>query len=113
MKTKDVITSLAALAQESRLAVFRLLVQAGPDGLAASRIAEELDIPPSSLSFHLKELMHADMVNQKKEGRSLIYSANFKTMNSLLGFLTENCCGGNPCSKDNKKSCSTKEGVES
>lgn len=113
MKTKDVITALAALAQESRLAVYRLLVQAGPEGLASSRIAEQLDIPPSSLSFHLKELMHADMVAQKKEGRSLIYSANFKTMNSLLGFLTENCCGGNPCSKDSKAVCSTKDGVTS
>lgn len=113
MKTKNAITALAALAQESRLAVFRLLVQAGPEGLAASRIAEKLDIPASSLSFHLKELMHADMVDQKKEGRSLIYSANFKTMNSLLGFLTENCCGGNPCFKDDKISCSTKEGVAS
>jgi len=113
MKTKNVITALAALAQESRLAVFRLLVQAGPEGLAASRIAEQLEIPPSSLSFHLKELMHAEMVIQKKEGRSLIYSANFETMNALLGFLTENCCGGNPCSKTGKKSCSTKEGATS
>lgn len=109
MKTKDAINSLAALAQESRLAVFRLLVQAGPGGLAASRIAEELDIPPSSLSFHLKELMHAELVSQKKEGRSLIYSGNFKTMNALLGFLTENCCGGNPCSSNSKISCSTKD----
>jgi DNA-binding transcriptional ArsR family regulator len=111
METKDAITSLAALAQESRLAVFRLLVQAGPDGLAASRIAEELGIPPSSLSFHLKELMHANLVSQKKDGRSLIYSANFKTMNTLLGFLTENCCGGNPCSKSSKTSCSAKQGA--
>ncbi|TCS38019.1 ArsR family transcriptional regulator [Paucimonas lemoignei] len=111
MKTKDVIATLAALAQESRLAVYRLLVQAGPEGLAASRIADQLDIPPSSLSFHLKELMHADMVVQKKAGRSLIYSANYQTMNALLGFLTENCCGGNPCSKDGKANCSIKEGV--
>lgn len=111
MKTKDIIQSLSALAQESRLVVFRLLVQTGPEGLAASKIAEQLDIPPSSLSFHLKELMHAAMVTQKKEGRSLIYSANFTTMNALLGFLTENCCGGNSCSKTSKISCSTKEGV--
>lgn len=113
MKDKNVIAALSALAQESRLAVFRLLVQTGPEGLPATQIAERLDIPPSSLSFHLKELMHAELVNQKKDGRSLIYSANFKTMNSLLGFLTENCCGGNPCSKDDKTSCSTKEGVTS
>lgn len=111
MKTKSVIASLAALAQESRLAVFRLLVQAGPEGLAASKIAEQLDIPPSSLSFHLKELMHAEMVSQKKVGRSLIYSANFDTMNALLGFLTQNCCGGNPCSPTSKVSCSPKEKV--
>jgi DNA-binding transcriptional ArsR family regulator len=112
MKTKNTVTALAALAQESRLAVFRLLVQAGPEGLAASRIAEQLDIPPSSLSFHLKELMHAEMVIQKKEGRSLIYSANFETMNALLAFLTENCCGGTSCSSAGKKS-STKKGVSS
>lgn len=98
MDTKSAIASLAALAQESRLAVFRLLVQAGPEGLAATKIAEQLDIAPSSLSFHLKELTHANMVIQKKAGRSLIYSANFDTMNGLLGFLTENCCGGNACS---------------
>ena len=114
MENKHVIASLAALAQESRLAVFRLLVQASPEGLAASRIAERLDIPPSSLSFHLKELMHADMVIQRKDGRSLIYSANFKTMNALLGFLTENCCGGNPCSPPAKSACSTqREGASS
>jgi ArsR family transcriptional regulator, arsenate/arsenite/antimonite-responsive transcriptional repressor len=105
METKNIITALAALAQESRLAVFRLLVQAGPEGLAASKIAEALQIAPSSLSFHLKELTHADLVIQKKAGRSLIYSANFQTMNDVLGFLTENCCGGNPCSPVRASSC--------
>jgi DNA-binding transcriptional ArsR family regulator len=108
MKSKDALLALAALAQESRLAVFRLLVQAGPAGMPATRIAERLDIPPSSLSFHLKELAHAGMIDQQKEGRSLIYSANFKTMNGLLDFLTENCCGGNPCSKTAKTSCQPK-----
>jgi ArsR family transcriptional regulator, arsenate/arsenite/antimonite-responsive transcriptional repressor len=98
MKTSDAILSLAALAQESRLAVFRLLVQAGPAGLPASKIAQTLDIAPSSLSFHLKELAHAEMVVAQKAGRSIIYSANFDTMNGLLAFLTENCCGGVPCS---------------
>jgi len=98
METEHILAALAALAQESRLAVFRLLVQAGPEGLAASKIAANLDLAPSSLSFHLKELTHAKMVVQRKAGRSLIYSANFETMNGLLGFLTENCCGGNPCS---------------
>lgn len=103
METKNVITALTALAQDSRLAVFRLLVEAGPEGLAASKIAEELDIPSSSLSFHLKELMRAEMVNQTKAGRSLIYSANFSTMNNLIGFLTDNCCGGNPCGPGNPR----------
>jgi DNA-binding transcriptional ArsR family regulator len=98
MDTNHVIAALAALAQDSRLAVFRLLVQAGPEGLAATRIADQLHIAPSSLSFHLKELTRADMVTQRKAGRSLIYSANFETMNGLLGFLTDNCCGGNVCS---------------
>ncbi|SFA97563.1 DNA-binding transcriptional regulator, ArsR family [Collimonas sp. OK607] len=95
METKNMITALAALAQESRLAVFRLLVQVGPDGMAASKIAEQLSISPSSLSFHLKELSHAQLVSSRHEGRFVIYSANFDTMNGLIGFLTENCCGGN------------------
>ena len=111
METKEVISALAALAQDSRLSVFRLLVQAGPEGLAASQIAEMLEIPPSSLSFHLKELMHAEMVIQNRAGRSLIYSANFDTMNGLLGFLTENCCGGNVCSPVGKQKCDSKKGV--
>lgn len=97
METKSTITALAALAQASRLAVFRLLVQAGPEGIAASRIGEQLSISPSSMSFHLKELAHADLVTSRHEGRFVIYSANFKTMNGLIGFLTENCCGGNVC----------------
>jgi ArsR family transcriptional regulator len=100
MKTNSALAALAALAQESRLGVFRLLVQAGPQGMAATKIAEALSIGPTSLSFHLKELTHAQMVTPVKEGRSIIYSANFATMNDLLGFLTENCCGGNPCSAD-------------
>ncbi len=110
MDTKYVIAALAALAQESRLSVFRLLVQAGPAGVAASKIAEQLDIAPSSLSFHLKELTHANMVTQTKAGRSIIYAANFDTMNGVLGFLTENCCGGNPCSPVCIPDCSN-EGV--
>lgn len=97
METSTAITSLAALAQESRLAVFRLLVQAGPEGMAASRIAEALDIAPSSLSFHLKELSHASLVSATKAGRSIIYAANYDAMNGLLAFLTENCCGGVAC----------------
>ena len=98
MENRDAVQALAALAQESRLAAFRLLVQAGPDGLAASRIAEALAIPPSSLSFHLKELTHANLIVPRQDGRFVIYAAQFDTMNALLGFLTENCCGGKPCS---------------
>jgi len=97
METKNAITALAALAQESRLTVFRLLVQAGPGGLAAGRISEETGIPPSSLSFHLKELTHADMVTPRQEGRSVIYTANFSTAGNLVAFLSENCCGGQTC----------------
>lgn len=97
MDTKATLAALAALAQESRLAVFRLLVQTGPQGLAASRIAEHLDIPASSLSFHLKELTHAGLLASRQDGRFVIYTANIDTMNGLIGFLTENCCAGVPC----------------
>jgi DNA-binding transcriptional ArsR family regulator len=107
MENKDAVTALAALAQESRLAAFRLLVQAGPGGLAASKIAEALDIPPSSLSFHLKELTHAKLIVPRQEGRFVIYAAQFDTMNTLLGFLTENCCGGNPCAPAGSPACVT------
>jgi DNA-binding transcriptional ArsR family regulator len=98
MQNKDAVLALTALAQESRLATFRLLVQAGPEGLAASKIAEALAVPPSSLSFHLKELSHANLIVPRQEGRFVIYAARFDTMNTLLGFLTENCCGGKSCS---------------
>lgn len=97
METSDAILTLSALAQSSRLAVFRALVQAGPSGLAAGRIAELTDIPPSSLSFHLKELTYANLTRARQDGRLVIYTAQFDTMNALLGFLTHNCCGGNPC----------------
>nr|WP_315251975.1 metalloregulator ArsR/SmtB family transcription factor [uncultured Duganella sp.] len=97
MDTKQTLAALAALAQESRLAVFRLLVQAGPDGLAASKIGERLEIAPSSLSFHLKELTHAGLIASRQEGRFVIYSADIAAMHGLIDFLTENCCGGIPC----------------
>lgn len=105
MDTKPALAALAALAQESRLATFRLLVQAGPAGLPATRIAEALGTPPSSLSFHLKELSHANLIVPRQEGRFIIYAANFDTMNGLLGFLTENCCGGNPCTPASGTAC--------
>lgn len=97
MNTKSAITALAALAQESRLAVFRLLVATGPQGLAATKIAQTLDIPASSLSFHLKELAHAELISAKQEGRFIIYSANFTEMQALMDFLSENCCQGETC----------------
>lgn len=102
MQSKQFVTALAALAHESRLAVFRLLVQAGPLGVVASKIAQELEIPASSLSFHLKELTRADLIVPKQNGRFIIYAANFVAMNALLSFLTDNCCGGNPCSPVSK-----------
>lgn len=97
METKTIVTALAALAQDSRLAIFRLLVQTGPDGLAAGKISEALGIAPSSLSFHMKELSFANLLVSTQQGRSIIYSANFQAMNDLIAFLTENCCGGEPC----------------
>ena len=97
MESKDIIKVLSALAQESRLAVYRLLVRAGPEGLPAGRIAELANIPPSSLSFHLKELSHAGLVSSRQESRFVIYSANFPTMNAVLGYLAENCCEGVCC----------------
>jgi len=92
------VKSLAALAQESRLAIFRSLVQAGPEGLPAGQLAETLGISPSSLTFHMKELTHAGLAVSRQEGRYVIYSAQINSMNALLAYLTDNCCGGNPCS---------------
>jgi DNA-binding transcriptional ArsR family regulator len=97
MELKPYVDALGALAQESRLQVYRLLVQAGPEGLAASELAERLGIPPNTLSFHLKTLSHAGLVVARPEGRFIYYSANYEQMNTLLGFLTENCCGGRSC----------------
>jgi DNA-binding transcriptional ArsR family regulator len=94
MDKPSALAALAALAQESRLDVFRLLVQAGPAGLPAGDIAAQLGLPPNTLSFHLSQLKHAGLVAVKRESRSLIYSAGFSTMNALLGYLTENCCRG-------------------
>jgi len=98
METDHALEALAALAHLIRLSVFRLLVQAGPAGLPAGRIAELMEMPASSLSFHLKELHRAGLLSSRQDGRSIIYMAHFETMNALLGYLTENCCSGNPCS---------------
>lgn len=100
METQNAVTALAALAQECRLEVFRLLVEAGPAGLAAGQISERLGVPPSSLSFHLKELNRAGLVSSRQQSRFVIYSANFDAMNDLIEFLTENCCGGESCAPD-------------
>jgi len=93
----EVIAALAALAQEHRLAAFRLLVEAGPDGVSAGDLADRLSIPRSSLSFHLNQMMQAGLIVQRRESRSLIYSADFAAMAALVGFLTENCCRGSGC----------------
>jgi len=92
------VAALASLAQEHRLALFRMLIQAGPDGMAAGALAQALGVPNSSLSFHLAQLTHAGLIGQRREGRSLIYTANYDAMNALVAFLTENCCGGADCS---------------
>ncbi|KIU44028.1 MULTISPECIES: metalloregulator ArsR/SmtB family transcription factor [Bradyrhizobium] len=97
MKITDAVAALAALAQDNRLDVFRLLVQAGPGGMPAGAIAEALDLAPNTLTFHFDRLRTAGLVTVRREGRSMIYAARFETMNDLLAFLTENCCGGAPC----------------
>jgi DNA-binding transcriptional ArsR family regulator len=93
METHKVIAALAALAQENRLAIYRLLVERGPAGEAAGAIAQALDMPASSLSFHLAQLRHAGLVVQRRQSRSLIYAADIAAMNALVGYLTANCCG--------------------
>lgn len=95
MENKTAVTQLAAIAQEARLDVFRLLVQAGHKGLAAGMISEKLGIPNSTLSFHLKELSHAGMITARQESRFIFYTANYDAMNQLLAYLTEHCCAGN------------------
>jgi ArsR family transcriptional regulator, arsenate/arsenite/antimonite-responsive transcriptional repressor len=96
MEKNNVVAALAALAQDNRLDVFRLLVQAGGEGMAAGAVATALDLAPNTLTFHFDRLRQAGLVTVRREGRSMIYAARFDTMNELLGFLTENCCGGAP-----------------
>ena len=94
MEKSDAVAALAALAQDNRLDVFRLLVQAGPDGMPAGKIAEALDLAPNTLTFHFDRLRSAGLVAVRREGRSMIYAAQYEAMNALLGFLTQNCCQG-------------------
>lgn len=96
MESKDAIATLSALAHEGRLSIFRLLVKAGPEGLPAGQIARELEILPNSMSAQLNVLSHADLITSRRDGRSIIYTANYPTMSGLLGFLMEDCCNGSP-----------------
>jgi ArsR family transcriptional regulator, arsenate/arsenite/antimonite-responsive transcriptional repressor len=96
VETKTAVTALAALAQETRLSIFRALVVAGPEGMAAGRIGEQLEVPPATLSFHLKELSRAGLAASRQEGRFVYYSADFECMAALMSFLTQNCCNGMP-----------------
>ena len=97
METIQAVDALAALAQGTRLKAYRLLVEAGAEGLPAGRIGEQLDLPPATLSFHLAHLARAGLVRSRQEGRFIYYSADFQNMNALVGYLTENCCGGESC----------------
>jgi DNA-binding transcriptional ArsR family regulator len=97
MDETDVVKALSALAQETRLRIFRLLIVAGRAGLTPGQMSEQLHTPATALSFHLKELSHAGLVAAERDGRNLIYRAHFDRMRGLLGYLTEHCCGGQPC----------------
>jgi DNA-binding transcriptional ArsR family regulator len=97
MESTHAIAALAALAQETRLAVFRLLVEAGPTGMAVGEIGASLKIAPATLSFHLKELANAELLSARQDGRYIFYSANYPRMNALVAFLTENCCARDGC----------------
>jgi len=115
MESSDAVTALAALAQHSRLQIFRMLVQAGQEGLAAGRIGDALNLPGATLSFHLSQLRNAGLVSFRREGRSLIYVAEYDAMNALLGYLTENCCGGDRgvCMPDQTGACAPAPSVKS
>ena len=105
MESKAVVKALAALAQPSRLEIFRALVTAGEAGLTPSALCEGLGVVTNTLSFHLKELMHADLISQERSGRNLIYRAQYDRMNAVLGYLTANCCQGQACSTEELTRC--------
>src|SRR5919109_1372216 len=103
METSAAVAALAALAQDNRLDIFRLLVRAGPDGMPAGRVAEALDLAPNTLTFHFDRLRMAGLVTVRREGRSMIYAAQYDVMNGLLGYLTENCCQGRECAPTRRR----------
>lgn len=107
MKSAQVVKALSALAQSTRLAIYRLLVQRGPEGMAAGQVSEKLKVSPATLSFHFKTLSHAGLIESRQDGRFIYYAANFAVMNDMLAYLTENCCGGNQaaCAVPIKKKC--------
>jgi ArsR family transcriptional regulator len=105
MKIESAVGALAALAQETRLTIFRLLVQAGKEGLVVGALGEKLGIPPATLSFHLKALAHARMVKPRADGRFVIYTANYAEMDRLIAYLTEHCCAGDASQCEPRKSC--------
>ena len=96
MKPAQVVNALSALAQPTRLALYRLLVARGPEGMAAGQASEKLKVSPATLSFHFRTLSHAGLIENRQEGRFIYYAANYTVMNDMLAYLTENCCGGNP-----------------
>lgn len=103
MEISQIIDALGALAQRSRLDIFRLLVKTGPDGLPAGAIAEKLELPAATLSFHLAHLARAGLVHARQDGRYIFYSANFDNMNALVGYLTDNCCSGASCAPSRRR----------
>ena len=112
MENQSAVSLLSSIAQEARLAIFRTLVQVGNAGLPVGAIAEKLNIPNSTLSFHLKELSHAGMVISRQEGRYIYYAANYQTMNDLVAYLTENCCADEPtCCPESRCETSIKETI--
>jgi ArsR family transcriptional regulator, arsenate/arsenite/antimonite-responsive transcriptional repressor len=114
METNEALASFGALSQETRLQIVRMLVVAGPDGISAGAIAERLEASPSKISFHLKELDRAGLIGQRREARSIIYSANYEALNGLVRFLMEDCCAGHPqiCRPMTDASCGVHETAE-